>query len=131
MWIADAEKYALVGLEVKLEGAPPPKRIAPDLWVLTTTTFDVPSDLPSGERPERKSPAWSCGAFGRETKIRRWINALFGRPLGVVIRAACGPVSAPCGEKVMIPSAPSVALVSSPICWPPTAPMERASFSPG
>lgn len=42
MWIADGEKYALVGLEVRLEGAPPPERIAPDLWVLAATTFDVP-----------------------------------------------------------------------------------------
>jgi len=44
VWIADGEKYALVGLEVKLEGAPPPEQIAPDLWILTTTTFDVPSE---------------------------------------------------------------------------------------
>ena len=43
MWIADGEKYALVGLEVKLEG-PPPEQIAPNLWVLTDTTFDVPSE---------------------------------------------------------------------------------------
>ena len=42
MWIADSEKYALVGLEVNLEGSPPPEHIAPNLWVLTTTTFDVP-----------------------------------------------------------------------------------------
>lgn len=44
MWIADGEKYALVGLEVKLDGAPPPERLAPDLWVLMTTTFDVPPE---------------------------------------------------------------------------------------
>ena len=43
MWIADGEKYALVGLDVKLEGTPPPEQIAPDLWALTTTAFDVPS----------------------------------------------------------------------------------------
>ena len=42
MWIDDGEKYALVGLEVKQEGQPPPEQVAPDLWVLTTTTFDVP-----------------------------------------------------------------------------------------
>ena len=42
MWISDGEKYALVGLEVKLEGAPPPEEIAPNLWVLTATTFEVP-----------------------------------------------------------------------------------------
>ena len=44
MWIADGEKYALVGLQVKLEGKPPPEQIAPNLWVLTATTFDVPSE---------------------------------------------------------------------------------------
>ena len=44
MWIADSEKYALVGLEVKLEGKPPPEQIAPNLWVLTATTFDVPPE---------------------------------------------------------------------------------------
>lgn len=43
MWIADGEKYALVGLEVKLDGALPPERITPNLWVLSDTTFDVPS----------------------------------------------------------------------------------------
>ena len=42
MWIDDGEKYALVGLEVNQEGAPAPEQIAPNLWVLTTTTFDVP-----------------------------------------------------------------------------------------
>lgn len=44
MWIADGEKYALVGLQVKLKGKPPPERIAPSLWVLTDTTFDVPPE---------------------------------------------------------------------------------------
>ena len=43
MWIVDGEKYALVGLGVAFEGAPPPVHIAPNLWVLTETTLDVPS----------------------------------------------------------------------------------------
>lgn len=43
MWIADGEKYALVGLEVKLKGTPPPEQVAPNLWVLTDTAFDVPT----------------------------------------------------------------------------------------
>ena len=43
MWIADGEKYALIGLKVRLQGTPPPERVAPDLWVLTDTTFEVPS----------------------------------------------------------------------------------------
>ena len=45
MWIDDGEKYALVSLEVKLEGTVPPQQIESDLWVLTDTTFDVPSQL--------------------------------------------------------------------------------------
>jgi len=44
VWIADGEKYALVGLEVKLEGPPTPVQVAPNLWVLTDTTFDIPSE---------------------------------------------------------------------------------------
>ena len=44
MWIDDGEKYALVGLQVKLRGEPPPERIAPNLWALTDTTFDVPPE---------------------------------------------------------------------------------------
>ena len=43
MWIADGEKYALVGFEVSLEGTPPPEQIASNLWVLTATMFEVPS----------------------------------------------------------------------------------------
>lgn len=43
MWIDDGENYALVGLEVKLEGTVAPQQVGSDLWVLTDTTFDVPS----------------------------------------------------------------------------------------
>ena len=43
MWIADGEKYALVGLQVEIYGPPPPEQVSPNLWVLTGTTFDVPS----------------------------------------------------------------------------------------
>lgn len=43
MWIGDDEKYALIGLQVKFEGATPPERVESDLWVLTDTTFDVPA----------------------------------------------------------------------------------------
>ena len=44
MWIADGEKFALVGLLVKLQGTPPSEQIAPNLWVLNATTFDVPTE---------------------------------------------------------------------------------------
>ena len=42
MWIAEGEKYALVGLEVGLDGRPPPERVAPNLWALTSKPFEVP-----------------------------------------------------------------------------------------
>ena len=56
MWISDGEKYALVGLKVKLEGAPPPEEIAPNLWVLTATTFERPVSVRS--RRERGGTRW-------------------------------------------------------------------------
>jgi hypothetical protein len=41
-WIADGEKYALVGLSVKVEGDFQTGRISPSLWVLANTTFNIP-----------------------------------------------------------------------------------------
>ncbi len=42
MWIEVGEKYALVGLNVKIDEQLPLERITPNLWVLADTTFDVP-----------------------------------------------------------------------------------------
>ena len=42
MWIEDGEKYALVGLTVKIDGHLPPGKITPNLWVFADTTFNVP-----------------------------------------------------------------------------------------
>ena len=36
-WIEDGEKYALVGLSIKLEGQIPSEKISPNLWVLPDT----------------------------------------------------------------------------------------------
>jgi hypothetical protein len=41
-WIEDWEKYALVGLNVEIDGHLPSGKIAPTLWVLADTIFDVP-----------------------------------------------------------------------------------------
>lgn len=41
-WIADDEKYALIGLNVKLEGSIVTGPVAPDLWVLADIRFDLP-----------------------------------------------------------------------------------------
>lgn len=46
-WIDDGEKYALVGLTVKFEGALPPGNLAANLSVLAGTTFSVPANFPS------------------------------------------------------------------------------------
>jgi hypothetical protein len=41
-WIENGEKYALVGLSVKLEGHIPTGKISSHLWVLSDTKFDIP-----------------------------------------------------------------------------------------
>jgi hypothetical protein len=42
-WIAEGEKYALIGLSVKVERNTPHGLIAPSLWVVTDAQFQVPS----------------------------------------------------------------------------------------
>jgi hypothetical protein len=41
-WLADGEKYALIGLEVKIEHAVPFRELAPGLWAWTDQSLDVP-----------------------------------------------------------------------------------------
>lgn len=41
-WIADAEKYALIGLAVQIEQPIPFRQIAPGLWVWTDQKLAVP-----------------------------------------------------------------------------------------
>ena len=43
-WIADGEKYALVGLSVKTEGRIPYGKVTPNLWILADATFAVPTN---------------------------------------------------------------------------------------
>ena len=42
-WLADGEKYALVGLEVKLEQGFPFREVVPGLWAWTDQTLDLPA----------------------------------------------------------------------------------------
>lgn len=63
MWINDGEKYALVGLEVNLEGVPPPEHIAPNLQVLTDTTFDVPPEWRDWLGSIRADQVQDCNLF--------------------------------------------------------------------
>jgi len=41
-WIDDGEKYALVGLSVKIEGNIPSGMIVPHFWVVPDATFNIP-----------------------------------------------------------------------------------------
>ncbi|HXR92483.1 MAG TPA: hypothetical protein VN750_19600 [Steroidobacteraceae bacterium] len=41
-WLADGEKYALIGLSLKLDGAPP-GQLTPHLWALTGAAFSIPT----------------------------------------------------------------------------------------
>lgn len=41
-WLADGEKYALVGLSVKTEGTIPSGQMSPNLWTLVDPTFAMP-----------------------------------------------------------------------------------------
>jgi hypothetical protein len=43
-WISDGEKYALIGLTVKIEQPIPFRQLVPGLWVWTDRTLDVPAD---------------------------------------------------------------------------------------
>ena len=43
-WIAEGEKYALIGLDVKIEHAIPFGEIAPGLWAWTDQKLDLPAD---------------------------------------------------------------------------------------
>ncbi len=43
-WIDDGEKYAIVALNVKVDGQIPQTPVAPYLWALANTPFHVPSD---------------------------------------------------------------------------------------
>lgn len=42
-WISDGEKYALVGLSLKIDEPIPTEMVAPCLWVITNTAFSVPT----------------------------------------------------------------------------------------
>jgi hypothetical protein len=42
-WLADGEKYALIGLEVKIEDTIPFHELAPGFWAWTDQKFDVPA----------------------------------------------------------------------------------------
>ena len=44
MWVAEGEKYAFIGLEVRTEGGIPQGEVLPGLWCWTDPRFDVPQE---------------------------------------------------------------------------------------
>jgi hypothetical protein len=46
IWLADGEKYALVGLSVKTEGTVPSGQMSPNLW--TAAEFAVDREVEQG-----------------------------------------------------------------------------------
>jgi hypothetical protein len=63
MWIENGDKYALVGLEVKLEGAPPPAPATGELWALTGATFEVPPEWREWLGSIRTEEVAGCNLF--------------------------------------------------------------------
>jgi hypothetical protein len=62
-WIADGEKYALVGLSVKFEGSLPPGKITTNLAVLADTKFSVPSNWREWLGSIRAEEVENCNLF--------------------------------------------------------------------
>ena len=62
-WIDDGEKYALVGLKVKVDGHIPSGMIAPYLQVLADTTFNVPPHWQEWLGSIRAREVESCNLF--------------------------------------------------------------------
>jgi hypothetical protein len=63
VWIEDGEKYALVGLNVKIDAHLPQGKIASNLWVLTGTTFNVPPHWQKWLGSIRAEEVESCNLF--------------------------------------------------------------------
>ena len=63
VWIEDGEKYALIGLNVKIDGHLPPGKIAPNLWVLADTKFNVPPHWQEWLGSIRAQEGESCKPF--------------------------------------------------------------------
>ena len=62
-WINDGEKYALVGLSVKIDGAIPSGKISPNLWTLVDTSFKIPSNWREWLGSIRADEVAACNLF--------------------------------------------------------------------
>jgi hypothetical protein len=62
-WIEDGEKYSLVGLDVKTEGAIPEGELASGLFVLTETAFHIPTHWREWLGSIRADEVKNCNIF--------------------------------------------------------------------
>jgi hypothetical protein len=62
-WIDDGEKYALVGLSVKIDGHISASKITPHLWVLADTKFEIPPQWREWLGSIRAKEVESCNLF--------------------------------------------------------------------
>jgi hypothetical protein len=63
MWIEDAEKYALIGLSVNIDGDVPLENITPTLWVFADSKFNVPPHWKEWLGSIRVEEIESCNLF--------------------------------------------------------------------
>lgn len=63
MWIADGEKYALVGLSANIDGTIPRHEIGPRLWALAGNRFEFPEDWREWLGSLRAEDVESCNLF--------------------------------------------------------------------
>lgn len=63
VWIENGEKYALVGLNVKINEHLLPEKFAPNLWVLADTTFNIPPHWQEWLGTIRARQVESCNLF--------------------------------------------------------------------
>jgi len=62
-WISDGEKYALVGLELKMDETLPLQQLTPDLYVFGDTAFQVPAHWQEWLGTIRTEEVQACNLF--------------------------------------------------------------------
>jgi hypothetical protein len=62
-WIADGEKYALVGLSIKTEGIIPSGKISANLWTVVDTSFEMPPNWREWLGSIRADEVADCNVF--------------------------------------------------------------------
>ena len=63
VWIEDAEKYALIGLNVNVDEHLPRGQITPNVWVLVDTAFNVPAHWQESLGSVRSREVEGCNLF--------------------------------------------------------------------